>query len=97
MLLLLEAREELEVLLGLEEGFAVVYFLLDGAAAGDDGVDDGACLGEVQRGHVVEVAEFELDAGFFVAGWGALGAGGRVWDYGRWLPICGSGIGHGGG
>lgn len=72
MLLLLEARKQLQVLLRLEEGLALGHLLLDGAASSHDCVDDSARFGEVQSGNIVKLAELEDCCCFFITGWWAL-------------------------
>lgn len=79
--LLLEARKQLEVFLRLEKGLGIRHLLLDGATTGCHCVDDCSGLGKVQRGDIVEFAEFELAGGFFVAGWWALWTRCCVRDY----------------
>lgn len=91
VLLLLEAREELEVFLRLQKGLGLGDFLLDVAAAGDDCIDDGAGFGQVESRHALELAELEDGSGLFITGGRSLGARthGRRWCGLTW-------IGHGG-
>lgn len=94
VVLILEARKELEVFLGLEEGLALADLLLDLLALADDGVDDGAGFGEIERGYAVEFAQLEHCGCLFVAGRWSFGTRSSVRDMARGFAIRNGGIGH---